>query len=57
MNVVMTSTGNFVEVQGTGEGSTFSRSELNALLALGEAGCNEIFARMNDYVSVPPPKR
>jgi ribonuclease PH/non-canonical purine NTP pyrophosphatase (RdgB/HAM1 family) len=52
MNVVMTSSGSFVEVQGTGEGSTFSRSELDALLALGEAGCAEIFALMDEYVSV-----
>jgi ribonuclease PH len=57
MNVVMTSGGNFVEVQGTGEGSTFSRSELDALLALGEGGCNTIFALMDEYISVPPPVR
>ena len=39
MNVVCTGTGDFVEVQGTGEGSVFSRSELDGLLDLGLAGC------------------
>src|SRR6476469_5075519 len=38
MNVVMTSTGKFVEVQGTAEGAAFSRSELDTLLALAEGG-------------------
>src|SRR5258706_715940 len=32
MNVVMTGAGNFVEVQGTAEGETFGRGELDALL-------------------------
>jgi ribonuclease PH len=38
MNVVMTGAGNFVEVQGTAEGETFTRKELDALLALAERG-------------------
>lgn len=38
MNVVMTGTGKFVEVQGTGEEAPFSREELNTLLALAEGG-------------------
>jgi ribonuclease PH len=38
MNVVMSSEGRFVEVQGTGEHGTFARSELEALLGLAEAG-------------------
>ena len=38
MNVVMTGKGEFVEVQGTGEESTFSRSQLNSLLDLAENG-------------------
>ncbi|MFC9777793.1 ribonuclease PH [Paenibacillus chitinolyticus] len=40
MNVVMTGTGKFVEVQGTGEEAPFSREELNTLLALAEGGIN-----------------
>jgi ribonuclease PH len=42
MNVVCTGTGEFVEVQGTGEAGVFSRDELNALLDLGLAGCVEL---------------
>ncbi len=38
MNVVMTGSGNFIEVQGTAEGETFGRSELDQLLALAERG-------------------
>ena len=38
MNVVMSSEGRFVEVQGTGEHGTFAREELDALLALAVAG-------------------
>ena len=38
MNVIMTESGGFVEVQGTAEGETFSRDELNAMLALAEEG-------------------
>lgn len=42
MNIVMTGAGRFVEVQGTGEEATFSRQELNELLALGEAGIQQL---------------
>ena len=42
MNVVMTGTGSFVEVQGTAEGAAFSRSELDALLGLAEKGCADL---------------
>jgi ribonuclease PH len=38
MNVVMSSEGRFVEVQGTGERGTFDRAQLDALLALAGAG-------------------
>ena len=44
MNVVMTGAGHFVEVQGTAEGAAFSRSEMDALLALAEAGILELMA-------------
>ncbi len=37
-NVVMTGEGNFVEVQGTGEGATFSRTQMNELLKLAQKG-------------------
>jgi ribonuclease PH len=42
MNVVMSSEGRFVEVQGTGEHGTFTRAELDALLALAESGLRNL---------------
>src|SRR3954447_15179307 len=42
MNVVCTGTGEYVEVQGTGEQSVFTRAELDVLLDLGAAGCAEL---------------
>ncbi|GHJ56267.1 ribonuclease PH [Nonomuraea sp. TT08I-71] len=42
MNVVCTGTGDFVEVQGTGEAGIFAREQLDALLDLGVAGCLEL---------------
>ncbi|MCH1627605.1 ribonuclease PH [Fredinandcohnia quinoae] len=42
MNIIMTDLGKFVELQGTGEESTFSREQLNTLLELGEKGINEL---------------
>lgn len=42
MNVVMTDTGQFVEVQGTGEESPFSREKLQKMLELAEKGVNEL---------------
>ena len=44
MNVVMSSEGGFVEVQGTGEHGTFARAELTALLDLATKGLHEIDA-------------
>ena len=44
MNVVMTADGGLVETQATAEKGSFSRSELNGLLDLAEAGIKEIFA-------------
>jgi ribonuclease PH len=42
MNVVVTGSGDFVEVQGTAEGTPFHRGELDALLDLAVAGCAEL---------------
>ena len=44
MNVVVTGTGSFVEVQGTAEGVPFRRDELDALLDLAVAGCTTLAA-------------
>jgi ribonuclease PH len=62
MNVVMLRpvTGGesrFVEVQGTAEGMAFTRSELDQLLALAEAGLTEIADLQAEMVSVPPATR
>lgn len=57
MNVVMTSEGRYVEVQGTAEGMAFTRSELDELLALAEGGISEIFGLMDEFVSEPPARR
>jgi ribonuclease PH len=42
MNIVCTGTGDFVEVQGTGEANVFARDQLDALLDLGVTGCAEL---------------
>lgn len=44
MNVVMTGSGHFVEVQGTAEGAAFSRQEMDTLLALAEKGISDLVA-------------
>ncbi len=44
MNVVMTGSGSFVEIQGTAEGAPFDRAELDTLLALAEKGCADLTA-------------
>jgi len=57
MNVVMTSEGRFVEVQGTAEGQAFTRGELDQMLALAEKGIGEIIALQQEMVAEPPPAR
>jgi ribonuclease PH len=57
MNVVMTGSGRFVEVQGTAEGAPFSRGELDDLLGLAEAGIGELLALQRALVAEPPPPR
>ena len=42
MNVVVTGSGDFVEVQGTAEGAPFTRDELNALLDLAVVSCAQL---------------
>lgn len=45
LNIVMTGTGQFVEVQGTAEGQTFTRSQLDGLLDLAQEGITQLLAR------------
>jgi len=44
MNVVMTGSGGFVEVQGTAEGHAFTRAQMDALIALAAKGIRELIA-------------
>lgn len=48
MNVVMTGQGKFVEVQGTGEESPFTREELSELLAVAEKGVRAMIAKQQE---------
>jgi ribonuclease PH len=48
MNVVMTASGHFVEVQGTAEGAAFSRAEMDRLLALAERGIAQLVRRQRE---------
>ncbi|MGQ0830232.1 MAG: ribonuclease PH [Microthrixaceae bacterium] len=57
MNVVMTSLGGFVEVQGTAEGAPYSRDELDTMLRLAEGGIAELIALQEEMVSEPPAPR
>jgi len=50
-NVVMTGQGRFVEVQGTGEESTFSHEQLNDLLALAQKGLKELSALQAGFLA------
>ncbi|WP_297963645.1 ribonuclease PH [uncultured Anaerovibrio sp.] len=50
MNVVRTGMGQFVELQGTGEGRPFSREEMDRLLALAEKGTDELISYEKDIL-------
>ncbi len=51
MNVVMTASGHFVEVQGTAEGLAFSRRELDELLTLAEKGIAQLVRHQHAALS------
>lgn len=53
MNVVMTGSGKFVEVQGTAEKGTFERAELDILLDLAEKGIGELTAQQDLALGAP----
>lgn len=57
MNVVMTGSGNFVEVQGTAEGASFARAELDRLLDMATSGIAEIVDAQREALAVPPEPR
>ena len=51
MNVVMTGSGNFIEVQGTAEESPFDRSHLDAMLQLAGTGIQELIAKQRKLLA------
>ena len=57
MNVVMTGSGRFVEVQGTAEGEAFSRDELDQLLDLAALGIGRINEAQREVLATPPQPR
>ena len=57
MNVVMTGSGSFVEVQGTAEGAAFDRGELDALLDLASDGIARITGLQSELLATPPAPR
>src|SRR6202161_253880 len=57
MNVVMTGSGRFVEVQGTAEHEAFDRDELNQLLDLAALGIGRIKDAQNSLLATPPSPR
>jgi ribonuclease PH len=57
MNVVMTESGDFIEVQGTAEGKAFSRADLDTMLGLGEKGIGEIIGLQRAVVAEAPAVR
>jgi len=52
MNVVMTASGGFVELQGTAEGDPFTRAEMDALLALADKGIRDLVAAQKQALGV-----
>jgi ribonuclease PH len=57
MNVVMTSSGRFVEVQGTAEGMPFTKGELDEMLSLAEHGIAQLLDLQTAVLSEPPTRR
>ena len=53
MNVVMNNGGGFIEVQGTAEGHAFRRHELDAMLNLAAAACQQLFAAQLEALAAP----
>jgi len=50
MNVVRTDAGRYVEIQGTGEGATFARDDLDGLLELADIGIERLLAQQKELL-------
>lgn len=57
MNVVMTGTGEFIEVQGTAEGAPFDRDLLGQLLDLATTGCADLTQKQQEALAETPRER
>jgi ribonuclease PH len=57
MNVVMTSSGRFIEVQGTAEGMPFTKGELDEMLSLAEHGIAQLLDLQTETLAEPPAPR
>jgi ribonuclease PH len=57
MNVVMTSSGRFIEVQGTAEGMPFTKGELDEMLSLAEHGIAQLLDMQVEVLAEPPSPR
>ncbi len=57
MNVVMTSSGRFIEVQGTAEGMPFTKGELDEMLSLAEHGIAQLLDLEEETLAEPPAPR
>ena len=52
MNVVMTGSGGFVEIQGTAEGDPFSAAQMQALITLAQRGIAELVAKQKEALGL-----
>lgn len=52
MNVVMTGSGGLIEVQGTAEGATYTRTELNAMLDLADHGIQQLINKQQSALNL-----
>ena len=57
MNVVMSGSGGFIEVQGTAEGQVFDRDQLDIMLDLASGGIADIVRKQREVTAEPPAER
>jgi ribonuclease PH len=55
MNLVMTSAGTFVEMQGAGEEATFTQGDLSGMIALGQTGITRLVALQRELLRTAIP--
>ena len=51
MNIVMTESGGFIELQGTGEDGDFSRDQLMQMVGLAEAGIKSLISKQQEALA------